>query len=132
MKQIIIDKITKDGQIQIKEVTTDAAGNETNHRWVLAPGDNLAGQDPKIVAAAQTAWTPAILAAWKARQDALIDRTSHLSVGGARGDAVKTKKTKFKAQTVSRMNPADIAAIVEMLCQLAGVADENGALLPPT
>lgn len=33
---------------------------------VLAPGSDLAGKDPRIVAIAQAAWTPEVIAAYQA------------------------------------------------------------------
>lgn len=39
---------------------------KTYHRHVLAPGDNLAEQDTKVAAIAMAAWTPDVIAAYKA------------------------------------------------------------------
>jgi hypothetical protein len=46
------------------EVRVDTNG--VPHRYVLEPGASLAGQPADVVAAAQAAWTPQVLAAWAA------------------------------------------------------------------
>ena len=40
--------------------------SESYQRWTLNPGDNLTGQDPKVVAIANAVWTPEVIAAYKA------------------------------------------------------------------
>ena len=37
---------------------------KTYHRHVLAPGDDLANEDAKVVAIAQATWTPEVLEAY--------------------------------------------------------------------
>jgi hypothetical protein len=37
------------------------------HRHTLAPGDNLAEQDPKVVAIANAVWTPEVIQAYQDR-----------------------------------------------------------------
>lgn len=39
---------------------------KTYARFLLEPGADLTGQDPKVVALAQAAWTPEVIAAWQA------------------------------------------------------------------
>ena len=62
IEQSVIDKIEvfEDGQIQVRradKVLRDGVEiAKTYHRHVLAPGDDLAGQDAKVVAVAQAAW----------------------------------------------------------------------------
>jgi hypothetical protein len=46
-------------------------GNEltkTYHRTSLTPGQDLTGQPEKVVAIAQAAWTPEVVAAYEAAQ----------------------------------------------------------------
>ena len=38
----------------------------TFHRHVLAPGDDVSGQDPKVQAIANAVWTPEVIAAYQA------------------------------------------------------------------
>ena len=38
----------------------------TFHRHVLAPGDNVANEDPKVQAIANAVWTPEVIAAYQA------------------------------------------------------------------
>jgi urease accessory protein UreE len=60
----IIDKIEvlEDGQIQVRradKVLRDGVEiAKTYHRHVLAPGDDLTGQDAKVVAVAHAVWAP--------------------------------------------------------------------------
>jgi hypothetical protein len=71
-KEIIIDKIEilADEQLQVRERTViKEDGKELSssfHRWVLAPGDDLTNQDPRVQAVANALWTPAALAAYQA------------------------------------------------------------------
>jgi hypothetical protein len=55
--QVRQDTIIKDGDVEI---------SRTYHRHVLAPGDNLDNQDPKVRAIAEAVWTPEIIAAYQA------------------------------------------------------------------
>lgn len=65
-------EVKSDGTLQIREATTilrdgaDAGIPPSYHRYVLAPGDDLAGKDARIVAIANTVWTPAVIAAYQA------------------------------------------------------------------
>ena len=38
----------------------------TFHRHVLAPGDNVTNEDPKVQAIANAVWTPEVIAAYQA------------------------------------------------------------------
>ena len=38
----------------------------TFHRHVLAPGDNVTNEDPKVQAIANAIWTPEVIAAYQA------------------------------------------------------------------
>ena len=53
--QVRQDTIIKDGDVEI---------SRTYHRHVLAPGDNLDNQDPKVRAIAEAVWTPEVIAAY--------------------------------------------------------------------
>ena len=72
----VIDKIeiVENGSVQVREVTRIMKDGEeiakTYHRWVLAPGSDLTGQPANVVAICNTAWTPEIIAAYKAQQAA--------------------------------------------------------------
>ena len=57
--QVRQDTIIKDDDVEI---------SRTYHRHVLAPGDNLDNQDPKVRAIAEAVWTPEIIAAYQASQ----------------------------------------------------------------
>jgi len=73
-EQKIIDKIEvlEDGQIQVREATrilNDGIKiSETYKRHCLAPGDDLANEDPRVVAQAAAAWTPAVVDAFNAKK----------------------------------------------------------------
>ena len=55
--QVRQDTIIKDDDMEI---------SRTYHRHVLAPGDNLDNQDPKVRAIAEVIWTPEVIAAYQA------------------------------------------------------------------
>jgi len=55
--QVRQDTIIKDDGVEI---------SKTYHRHVLAPGDNLDNQDPKVRAIAEVIWTPEVIAAYQA------------------------------------------------------------------
>jgi len=75
-KEVAIDKIEvlENGTIQVRQITRIIEdGTELSasyHRWSLAPADDLTGQDPKVVAIANATWTPEVVAAFKAAQEA--------------------------------------------------------------
>jgi hypothetical protein len=74
-KQAVIDKIevVENGIVQVRERTDvledDAVLSASYHRWSLSPGDDLTGQDPKVVAIANAIWTADVIAAYKAQQE---------------------------------------------------------------
>lgn len=41
--------------------------SQTYHRTSLNPGDDLSGQDAKVIAIANAVWTPEVIAAYQAR-----------------------------------------------------------------
>lgn len=61
-KEIVIDKIEvlESGAIQVRQVTRVLEDgtllSQSYHRHVLQPGDDLSGEDPKVVAIATAAW----------------------------------------------------------------------------
>lgn len=75
-KQITIDKIevVENGTIQVREATRIMEDgvelSKTYHRWVLAPGQDIADQDTKVQAICKAAWTPEVIAAYEAQQAA--------------------------------------------------------------
>ena len=77
-KQIAIDKIEvlELGHIQVRQITRIVEdGQELSasyHRWSLSPGDDLTGQDARVVAIANATWTADVIAAYKAQQESNI------------------------------------------------------------
>ena len=73
-KQTVVDQITvtENGIVLYREATRIIEdGNlltQTYHRTSLTPGQNLTGQPDKVVAIAQVAWTPEVVAAYEAAQ----------------------------------------------------------------
>ena len=70
-KEVAIDKIEvlEQGTIQVRQITRVIEdGTELSasyHRWSLSPGDDLTGQEPKVVAIANAVWTPEVIAAYQ-------------------------------------------------------------------
>ena len=75
-KVIIVDKIEvlELGQIQVRTATRvledGAVLSSSFHRHVLAPGDDLSEQDPRVVAIAEATWTPEVIEAYEAMLEA--------------------------------------------------------------
>jgi len=75
-KQTVIDQITvcENGIILYREATRIIEDGQvltqTYHRTSLTPGQDLTGQPEKVVAIAQAAWTPEVIAAYQAAQQA--------------------------------------------------------------
>jgi hypothetical protein len=73
-KETAVDQITvtENGIILYREATKIIEdGKEltkTYHRTSLTPGQDLAGQPANVVAIAQAAWTPEVVAAYEAAQ----------------------------------------------------------------
>jgi hypothetical protein len=69
-EKVVIDKVEvlENGCIQVRQATIiEKDGVElarTFHRWALAPGQDLEGQDPKVVAIAQAVWTDEVVDAY--------------------------------------------------------------------
>jgi len=75
-KEVAVDQITitDNGIVLYREATRIMEdGNQlsqTYHRTSLTPGQDLAGQPEKVVAICQVAWTPEVIAAYAAQQEA--------------------------------------------------------------
>ena len=75
-KQVAIDKIEvlENGAIQIRQVTRIVEDgvelSSSFHRWALTPGQDTTDQEPKVQAIANAAWTPEVIAAYQAQQEA--------------------------------------------------------------
>jgi len=67
--------VTENGIVLYREATRIIEdGNvltKTYHRTSLTPGQELEGQPANVVAICNTAWTPEVIAAYKAQQAAL-------------------------------------------------------------
>ncbi len=70
-KETIVDKIEvlEKGQVQVRTATRvledGAVLSSSFHRHVLAPGDDLSGQDAKVSAIATATWTPEVVTAYE-------------------------------------------------------------------
>lgn len=79
-KQTNVDQITvtESGIVLYREVTRVIEdGREiakTYHRTSLTPGQDIAGQPEKVIAVCNAAWTPEIIAAYQAAQEAAAQR----------------------------------------------------------
>jgi hypothetical protein len=60
--------------LQVREVTTILRGEEevarTYHRWSFAPGSDVSMMPANVQAVAAAAWTPEVMAAYKAAMEA--------------------------------------------------------------
>ena len=70
-KETVVDKIEvlEQGQVQVRTATRvledGVALSSSFHRHVLAPGDDLSGQDAKVSAIATATWTPEVVTAYE-------------------------------------------------------------------
>ena len=75
-KQTVVDQITvtENGIVLYREATKIVEDGveltKTYHRSSLTPGQDLTGQPEKVVAIAQAAWTPEVIAAYQEQQAA--------------------------------------------------------------
>jgi hypothetical protein len=75
-KETVVDQITvtENGIVLYREATRIMEdGNQlsqTYHRTSLTPGQNLTGQPANVVAICNVAWTPEVIAAYEAQQEA--------------------------------------------------------------
>jgi hypothetical protein len=72
----VIDKIevVENGTIQVREVTRIMKDGEelahTYHRWLFAPASDISSMPANVQAIAQIIWTPEVIAAYEAQQEA--------------------------------------------------------------
>ncbi len=70
-KELVIDQIevTRNGDIQVRKADLIVENGEeiakTYHRHVLHPGDDLTGQDKRVIAVAEAVWTPEVIKEYK-------------------------------------------------------------------
>ena len=75
-KETVIDQITvtENGIVLYREATRimedGAQLSQTYHRTSLTPGQDLTGQPEQVVAICNVAWTPEVIAAYEAAQQA--------------------------------------------------------------
>ena len=75
-KQVAVDKVevVEDGCVQVRQATRiiedGAEISKSYHRWALAPGQNIADQDTRVQAICNAVWTPEVIAAFQAKQEA--------------------------------------------------------------
>ncbi|MBU3577586.1 hypothetical protein [Polynucleobacter sp. UK-Kesae-W10] len=66
--------VTENGTVLYREATRIIKDGEqiaqTFHRTSLTPGQDLEGQPAQVAAIASVAWTPEVIAAYQAQQDA--------------------------------------------------------------
>lgn len=72
----VIDKIevVENGTVQVREATRILKDGEqiaqTYHRWSFAPGSDVSEMPANVQAIAAAAWTPEVIAAYEAQQEA--------------------------------------------------------------
>ena len=72
----VIDKIevVENGTVQVREATRILKDGEeiakTYHRWAFAPASDVSGQPANVQAVCAAAWTPEVVAAYVAAQEA--------------------------------------------------------------
>ena len=77
-KEQVIDKIevVENGTLQVRQVTRIMEDGKqlssSYHRWAFAPGDDVSEMPANVQAIAATAWTPAVIAAYQAQVQAMI------------------------------------------------------------
>jgi DNA-binding transcriptional LysR family regulator len=75
-KEVAVDQITvtENGIVLYREATRIIEDGEEiskkYHRTSLTPGQDLTGQPDKVVAICNAAWTPEVIAAYQAQQEA--------------------------------------------------------------
>jgi hypothetical protein len=75
-KEVVIDKVevVENGIVQVRQVTRIMEdGNQLSssyHRWTLAPGQDVSDQESKVQAVCNAVWTPEVIAAYEAQQQA--------------------------------------------------------------
>ena len=75
-KETAVDQITvcENGTVLYREATRIIEDGkvltQTYHRTSLTPGQDITGQPDKVVAICNTAWTPEVISAYQAQQEA--------------------------------------------------------------
>ena len=75
-KETVVDQITvvENGTVLYREATRIIEDGkvltQTYHRTSLTPGQDLEGQPANVVAICNTAWTPEVVSAYQAAQEA--------------------------------------------------------------
>ena len=75
-KEVVIDKVevVENGIVQVRQVTRIMEdGNQLSssyHRWTLTPGQDVSDQESKVQAVCNAVWTPEVIAAYQAQQEA--------------------------------------------------------------
>jgi hypothetical protein len=75
-KEITIDQITitENGSVMVRESTKIIEDgielSKSYHRYVLTPAQDLTSQPNNVVAICNLTWTPEVIAAYKAQQEA--------------------------------------------------------------
>ena len=75
-KQTVVDQITltENGIVLYREATRIIEDGkvltQTYHRSSLTPGQDITGQPANVVAICNTVWTPEVIAAYQAAQEA--------------------------------------------------------------
>ena len=75
-KEVVIDKVevVENGIVQVRQVTRIMEdGNQLSssyHRWTLTPGQDVSDQESKVQAVCNAVWTPEVIAAYEAQQQA--------------------------------------------------------------
>jgi len=68
-------EVLADGQIQVRTDTVierdGVEASRTFHRHVVVPGQDMSGEHADVQAVANGAWTPEVIAAYKAKMAAL-------------------------------------------------------------
>jgi hypothetical protein len=76
-KQTVVDQITvtENGTVLYREATTIVEDGveltKTYHRSIVRPGQDLTGKPANVVAICNAAWTPEVLAAYQAQEEAI-------------------------------------------------------------
>jgi hypothetical protein len=79
-KEVVIDKIEalESRFVQVRKVTRIIEDgvelSRSYHRWALAPGQNIADQDPRVQAICNAVWTPEVVAAYQAQRQAALQQ----------------------------------------------------------
>jgi len=71
-KEVITDKVevVENGSVQVRTATrvleNGVVLSSSFHRHVLAPGDDLTNEDPRVTAIAKATWTAKVIADYQA------------------------------------------------------------------